>query len=103
MSGIHEILLLLLIIAIIFILPRMKKKEPFPQPVRSSQIRPRFILTVKIRLAIVVTILWIFVSALYFQPWAKDLRLFLTIGMGPVVILWAMVWVIQGLKRQKRV
>jgi hypothetical protein len=101
-SGIHEILVLVIIILAIFFVPRLlakgdQNKLSRPMPIKSMQI-----LSGRLRLGIFVSILWIFLTAIYIQPWHRDFVLFLSGAMIPVLVGWGAYWVITGFKRKKR-
>ena len=98
-SGIQEILLIILIVLAIFLIPRMIKPRPSPQPVRMR--RPALPLSWTLRLAIVVSLLWPLGCALYFKPWQQALVPFATIGIGPVVVAWSLNWVVAGMKKRR--
>ena len=99
-SGIQEILVLVVIILAIFFIPRVLSRgnQNRVTPPRKIKIK----LSGRMRLAILASILWIFLSALYFQPWRKDLLAFLVLTIGPVLMGWGTYWVIMGFKRSKR-
>ena len=96
MSGIQEILLLVIIVLAIFFIPRMLAK---PEP--KQQAKPAVELTGKLRLAIAASTVWPALMAAYLQPWHKDLVLFLYLGFGPVVLGWGAFWIITGFRRKR--
>jgi hypothetical protein len=101
-SGINELLVLVIIILAIFFIPRLltqgdRNKSSRPMPIKSIPI-----LSGRLRLAIFVSILWIFLTTIYFQPWRRDFVVFLSSAMGPVLVGWGAYWVITGFKRKKR-
>jgi hypothetical protein len=101
-SGIHEMLVLVIIILAIFFIPRLlakgnQNKLSKPMPIKSMPI-----LSGRLRLAIFVSILWIFLTTIYFQPWRRDFVVFLSSAMGPVLVGWGAYWVITGFNRKKR-
>lgn len=91
MTGVSEILVLILLICGILILPRMIK--PAPENVSSSA-PPS--LTKKRRAGIVASILFPLFSALLLKPWQGNLVLFIAVGIVPVALAWAVVWVMAG-------
>ena len=54
------------------------------------------------RLAIVATIFWPILVALFLKPWHKDFVPFLYIGIGPVAIGWGIMWVIVGYRKNRK-
>ena len=96
MSGINEILIIAAIVAGIFFVPRMlPTKRPVPVA------RKTVVLSGKMRLAIAVSLIYPLAVAAYFQPWKKDLALFLYVGIGPVALYWLLKWVLAGLKEKR--
>ncbi len=93
MSGVNEILIIAAIVAGIFFVPRMM---PAKRQVLISQ--KMITLSGRMRLAIAISIIYPLVVAAYFQPWKKDLALFLYVGIGPVALYWLMKWVFTGIK-----
>ena len=93
MSGVNEILIIAAIVAGIFFVPRMMPAK------RQMQVSKKAVtLSGRMRLAIAISIIYPLAAAAYFQPWKKDLLLFLYMGIGPVVFYWLMKWVFAGLK-----
>jgi len=54
------------------------------------------------RLAILVTVLWITASAAFLKPWTGDTFLFFLTSLGPAMALWGGIWVWSGYKRYRR-
>ncbi|MCK5163856.1 MAG: hypothetical protein KAQ72_09070 [Desulfobacula sp.] len=96
MTGISEILVLVLLIACILILPRLFKGEP-AQKVSLSKKVPK--LTTKIRFGIILTIIYPIAVALYLRPWNENFIPYITYAIIPVFLVWAIVWVIAGRKK----
>ncbi|MEE9911015.1 MAG: hypothetical protein K4571_04755 [Deltaproteobacteria bacterium] len=97
----QEILVVAVIAAAIFFLPRLLGKKPAPE----SQPRSRSIttpLTGRMRLAILVTVLWIAGAAALLKPWEGNKFLFICITLGPVLMIWGGVWVWFGYKKYRR-
>ena len=90
MTGISEVLVLILLITGILILPRMLK----PAPKKAGSIKgaggP---VSMKMRAGIVGSILFIIICTLVIKPWQGDLILFISIGIIPVALIWSLVWV----------
>ncbi|MGD8713776.1 MAG: hypothetical protein PVG70_04465 [Desulfobacterales bacterium] len=97
LSGIQEILVLVIIMLAIFFVPRMlnRREESTPET-------PAIAISGKKRLAIVASILWPALMAVYFQPWKNNLVMFLYVGPGPVLFIWLVYWVFVGFRRGER-
>ena len=96
-SGFQEILLIGLILAGLFVLPRMATPRPRPARLR----RPAKKLPWTFRLAIVLSFLWPAAWALYLNPWQKEMILFAVVGLAPVVVGWSVRWIIAGRKDRR--
>ena len=101
-SGIQEILLILLIIVAILFLPRlMPRKKPSSSSAMNAQKSPA-VLSGKLRLAVVLSAVWLLISAAYYEPWRfENIRSFLYFGVGPVVVLWGGIWIFYGFKKNR--
>jgi hypothetical protein len=97
MTGISEILVLLLLIVCILILPRMFKGQPAKKASPLKKISP---LSVKMRIAIFMSLLYPLSLALYMKPWKENLVSFISYGCFPILLFWGIVWVLSG-KRQE--
>ena len=95
MTGISEILVLVLLIACILILPRLFKGET-KKAASSKKIKK---LTAKIRFGIILTLIYPIAMALYLKPWHENLIGYLSIGVIPVFLAWAIVWILAGRKK----
>ena len=98
-SGIQELLLIVLIVLGIFLVPRMIK--PLPAPRKAVLRRPAFKFTWTLRLAIILSFLWPAACALYVKPWQQNVIPFVTLGLGPVVVGWSLMWVLAGMKNKR--
>ena len=96
MTGISEILVLVLLIACILILPRMFKGEPAK---KTSSSKKRKKLPAKIRFGIVLSLVYPLVMALFIKPWNENISPFISFGIIPVFLVWAVVWIIAGRKK----
>lgn len=97
----QEILVVAAIAVAIFFLPRLMGRKSAPE----SQPRTRSVaasLTGQMRLAILVTVLWIMASAAFLKPWAGDTFLFFLTSLGPAMALWGGIWVWSGYKKYRR-
>ncbi len=97
MTGIQEILILVIIVLGIFFVPRILAKGNGKKPPK-----PALVVSGKMRLAIAASIFWLLLAAAVLQPWNQNLILFLYAGLGPVVFGWVMNWVVLGFRNYKR-
>lgn len=100
-SGIQEILLLLLIVVALIMLPRILDRGRAGTASPGSQGVMRRI-SGRMRLAIVVSALWLLGAAVYFQPWRSELSAFFYYGLLPVGLLWGVIWVAGGYHARHR-
>jgi Na+/H+ antiporter NhaD/arsenite permease-like protein len=96
-TGINEILVLVLLIACILILPRLFKKDSAKKVSTSKKIKN---LSAKIRFSIVLTLVYPIVTALYLKPWENNPIVYLSYGVVPVFLVWAIAWVVTGKKKK---
>ena len=96
MSGLQEILILIIIVIVLFFLPRVVSRPaqvPKP-PVEIRQIPGKW------RLAVFLSLVWLVVTALWLKPWQGSLVMFAGVGALPVLLFWGGVWVITGYRRK---
>lgn len=99
MSGVQEILVIVLIILAIFFIPRLgspRKQQPRSTVTGLSAWRD---IPGKHRLAIVASLVWPALAVAYFRPWQGDFLPFLYGGMGPVALGWGIVWIRAGFRK----
>lgn len=101
-SGLQEILLILLIVLAIVFLPRMTGRRQTPVATGRGRRRPDLKLSGPLRLAILGSIAWLFVVAVHFYPWHRDLSGFLYAGAGPVLLFWGVLWIVAGFRRHRK-
>jgi len=99
MSGIQEILIVILIVLGIFFIPRMIGKNATIQQV---PVHRRFRVSGPMRLAIAVSILWPLGAVIYYRPWEDATTPFYAYGLGPVLIGWCLYWVLAGFKGREK-
>ena len=93
MPGSTEILIILALGAIIFFILPMVRKAP-----QKKTVSPRPVSGMA-RLSIVASVLWPLLLAVIIEPWKGDVDKFIYFGVAPVVISWALGWVVVGFKR----
>jgi len=96
MSGFQEILVILLVILGILFLPRRVSNRPKKS---EADAKPR--LTGKIRAGVAVSVVYLALTAAWFQPWQGDSVAFLYAGLGPVVLAGLAFWVYAGFKKNR--
>jgi len=99
MSGLQEILVILLILLGVLYFPRRGPREGTANMRRAE--RP-LTASGRMRLAIALSVLWPAGLALYLRPWRGDPLMFLGFGLLPVAAGWAAGWVIMGYRRYRR-
>ncbi|GAB6908006.1 conserved membrane hypothetical protein [Desulfosarcina cetonica] len=99
-SGIQEILLILLIILGLFLVPRITARRRLPQQMAARRI-PAAVLSRSLRLGIFLSLIWLAGCAIGLKPWQHDLTPFIIVGIGPVVLGWGIKWVLAGKKNAR--
>jgi hypothetical protein len=97
LSGLQEILVLVIIVIVLFFLPRMVSRPaqvPRP-PVQIKKIPGKW------RLAVFVSLVWLVVTALWLEPWQGHPVMFAGVGALPVALFWGGVWVAHGYSRRR--
>jgi uncharacterized BrkB/YihY/UPF0761 family membrane protein len=102
LSGIQEILVIILILIAILFVPRMISPQRRAAPKPFHPLHSIRNLSVRWRLAIVVSLLWLLGSAVYLRPWQKTPEPFLFLGCGPVFLGWCITWVVAGFGKRKK-
>jgi len=97
LTGISEFLLLILVIACIFILPRMFQGKSIPQKKDGREMLNR--LPAKTRGGIVASVAYPLLLALYLKPWQGNGVAFVSYGIFPVFLVWALVWILSARKK----
>lgn len=101
-SGLQEIFLILLVVLAIFLLPRLtgrRQAAAVPGPVNR---RPRPRLSGPLRSAILASLAWLFLTAVYYEPWQRDLARYLFAGAAPVSLFWGILWIVAGFRNRRR-
>ena len=99
MTGIQEILILIIIVVGLIYLPRMRGKNEASDVRIAIPITP---LSGTMRLAIVASLIWPLVAAFFLKPWKADFLMFLYAGLGPVILGWSIRWIVVGFRRKGR-
>ncbi len=97
MTGISEMLVLILLICGILIVPRMFKPAPAKSGAKKNKAPQLF--SMKLRAGIVVSIVFPILAAFVIRPWQDQLILYLSIGVLPVALAWGLVWVLAAKKK----
>jgi hypothetical protein len=100
-SGIQEILLLLLVVAAVVLLPRLVGRRQTPtisgRLVRHHPAK----LSGAMRAAILGSVLWLCLTAVYFEPWQRGFSSYLLAGAGPVALFWGILWTVAGFRHRR--
>lgn len=97
----QEILVVAAVVAAIFFLPRLFGRKPAPEsPPAERRLAPP--LTGRIRLAILITVLWVAGWAAVLKPWQGNEFLFVCLTLGPILLIWGGIWVWFGFRKYRR-
>ncbi len=102
LSGIQEILVIVVILLAILFIPRMMSPQRRQAPKPFRPMRKIRSLGVRWRVGIVVSILWLLGAAVYWRPWQLGLEMYALCGLGPVIVGWCLAWVVAGYKIGKK-
>ncbi len=95
----QEIVLLIVIALALFYIPRLRAGKTAAR----RQIEATPPLTGLMRLAILITVLWVAGTAIVVKPWNNTNVLFyLSLGIAPAFIFWGLIWVYSGYKKYRR-
>jgi hypothetical protein len=97
----QEILVVAAVAVAVFFLPRWLGRKPEPEPVPRYRVLSSY-LPGWMRLAIVITFLWIAGFVVYLKPWQENALLIFSVSMMPAVAFWGGVWVWFGYKKYRR-
>ena len=98
MSGLQEILLIILVIAFILFLPRITGRGTTKTSNKKLQT-----LSGRMRLAILASVIWLILCATYFKPWRGEILAFTLVGLCPIILGWGTLWVVDGFKKKQDV
>ena len=101
-TGTQEIFVLIIISVLLFILPKMFSRNQSKKGPDISLSDTVSMLTGRMRLAIIASVVWPILVAVYLKPWSGGLDPFLYIGIGPVLIGWSARWIVAGFRRHKK-
>lgn len=93
----QEILVLIVIALALVYIP---KRRGTNRVIRKEVASPP--LTGLMRLAILITFLWLAGTALFLKPWDNNLLRYLSTGIAPPFVLWGAAWVFSGYKKYRR-
>jgi sterol desaturase/sphingolipid hydroxylase (fatty acid hydroxylase superfamily) len=104
LSGIQEILVIVVILLAILFIPRMMAPKR-PQSTRPKPFQPMKRirnLGVRWRIAIVASLMWLLGAAVYCRPWQRPVEMYLLLGAGPVILGWCVSWVVAGVRPRRK-
>lgn len=96
MPGIQETLLVVIIALVVLYLP---KRAGVSRKVKPQNLLLR--ISGKMRLAIVLSLLWLALIAFVWHPWQRDMLPFIYWGIGPVTTAWSIFWIVIGFRKQR--
>jgi hypothetical protein len=96
MSGFQEILVILIIFLAILFIPRITARNADQPPIATVVRRPPRRLSVRLRLSIVASVIWLLGTLLYLRPWEGRWVTFGALGALPLVVAWGGFWVFAG-------
>lgn len=97
LAGIQEVLTIVLIVVCIIFVPRLfRGGEPSVKRV-AFKLKTKF--SWQKRLGIVFSVMWPVGAGLFLKPWDNRLLLFLIVGILPVSLGWAVLWIAGGFKK----
>ncbi len=99
MSGMMEILLIAAIVLGVFLLPRLRPQKP-ERDLQLLNYSLKF--TGWMRFAILASILWPALIALFLKPWNNNWPPFLYVALGPLAVIWGARWVLSGFIKEKK-
>ncbi len=99
MSGIQEILLVVLLVLALLVVPRVLKRGGGAAP---KPPRRRHGPSGRLRLALLLSVLWPLTVGLLRNPFSGNPRAFVYLGIAPVLLAWALAWVAAGFRRPER-
>jgi hypothetical protein len=102
LSGIQEILLIVVILLAILFIPRMMSPKRPQAPKPFQPMRKIRNMGVRWRIAIVASLLWLLGAAVYCRPWQGAVELYMLLGGGPVIIGWCVSWIVAGVKSGRK-
>ena len=101
MSGIQEILVIVVILLGIFFIPRITRQGQNVAAPRTAFLSASRFLSGPMRLAIVTSVVWPLLAAAYYKPWQNEPLSFFYIGAGPVAAAWSVYWIVTGYRKKR--
>ncbi len=99
-SGLQELLVIGLIIGCLFLLPRMMQRGRREAASASDDALRRLRLSRPLRLAVVLSAIWLLVAIAIWQPWNGYDSRFLYLGILPVAAAWGLIWIAGGQRKR---
>ena len=94
MPGTNEIIIILIVVALIFLLPRLTGKS-------APSVSHRAVASVAsgpVRLFIALSLAWLAGVAIYLEPWNGRWPGFIYLAILPVAVFWTGAWVFSGFR-----
>ncbi len=96
-SGLQEILVIVLLFVLIIFLPRRLGRAGSEK--KAGKILKA--LSGRARLCVIVSAVWLLSCTVYFRPWSGEILEFALIGLCPVILGWGALWVADGFKKNQ--
>jgi len=100
LSGIQEILVLVVLILAIFFLPRVLARGRGAGGNAAGKKTAGRKLSGRGRLALLASVVWPLGVALFFNPLSGSPMPFIFLGLIPVLVAWGIAWVAAGYRRE---
>ena len=101
-AGSQEIFVLIVIAVLVFLLPRMFSRNQSKKTSDASFSATVSMLSGRMRLAVIASMIWPALIAGYLKPWADGWDPFLYIGIGPVLLGWSIRWIAGGFRKHRK-
>ena len=99
MSGLQEILIVVLIVLGIILLPRITGRPAAPTLAGNAK---RLRINSLMRMALAISGLWLIGAIIYHRAWEEITMPFYLFGMGPVLLGWTVYWVWSGINQKNK-
>ncbi len=99
LSGIKEIVLVVMVLVALFMIPRFIRSGNAPAPSSKSSGSGDQNKTGMLRLAVLLSVLWIALAMILLNPIKGELLPFMGAGVLPVALAWGIRWVVLGFKK----
>ncbi len=99
LSGIKEIVLVVMVLVALFMIPRFIRSGKAPEASSKSSGSGDRNQAGMLRLAVLLSVLWIALAMVLLNPIKGELLPFMGAGVLPVGLAWGIRWVVLGFKK----